>query len=326
MKLIYSLALSVVLTFSATLAAKEIKPLYRLSSSTKMVTDLLIDGKTLYATTDGGIIDIFDIEKWEKTGAITLPDIKDFMGDLVPPKVFSIDKRGEKFVIVSKGESGFSNVHIYDGKELKQIIDAKREFFIKKGIFADDNRVLLGLLSSEIVLYDIVSNKVVYRRGIKERRSGGSAFSDMVLSEDMRTLATADESGEINLFNVEDFKHIKLLSGQNLDNIYKIDYKNGVIITAGQDRRCAVYKPDGSAYYISGEFLIYGAALSPSGKIGVFASTIESDLQVFNTQTKNKMALLKGHKATLTDFAFLNETQFFSAADEKDILFWDIAP
>ena len=326
MKLIRSLALSAVLTFGATLAAKEIEPLFRLSSSTKMVTDLLIDGKTLYATTDGGIVDIFDIEKKEKTGAITLPGVKDFMGDLVAPKVFSIDKRGEKLVIVSKGESGYSNVHLHDGKELEQIIDAKYEFFIKKGLFVDDDHVLLGLLSSEIILYEISTAKVIYRRAIKERRSGGSAFSDMALSEDVQTLATADESGEVNLFNVADFKHIKLYSGQNLDNIYKIDYKNGVIITAGQDRRCAIYKPDGSAYYMSGEFLIYGAALSPSGNIGVFASTIDNELQVFDTQTKNKTALLKGHKATLTDFAFLNETQFFSAADEKDILFWDIAP
>ncbi len=146
----------------------------------------------------------------------------------------------------------------------------------------------------------------------------------MVLSEDRKTVVTADESGDINLFNVADFKHLKLYNGQNLDNVYKVDYKKGVVITAGQDRRCAIYKSDTQAYYVHGKFLIYAAALSPSAKVGVFASTMDNELQLFNVRTKSKMGLLKGHNATLTDFAFLNETQFFSSAEEKSILFWDI--
>jgi len=305
------------------LQAKEIKPLYKLTAS-GMVVDLLADNGKLYASTDAGTVDIFDIASRKTIDRITLPGTKDFLGDIEPPKIYSIDKSGDKLLMVSQGEHGFRDVYIYDGKELKRIIDSTKEFFIKKGLFVDDNRILLGQLSSVIILYDISKGKIIYQHAIKERRSGGSAFSDMVLSEDKKTLVTADESGEIHFFNVEDFKHIKVLEGQNLDNIYKIDFKRGIVITAGQDRRCAIYKPNGSAYYLPGEFLIYAAGLSPSGKIGVFASTINNELQVFDTGSKSKIALLKGHNATLTDFAFIGEREFFSSADERDILFWKI--
>jgi len=151
-----------------------------------------------------------------------------------------------------------------------------------------------------------------------------SHFDDLALNEDKSKVATADESGEIFILNVADGKKVQTLSGQNVDNVYKIDFKQGVVITAGQDRRCAVYRPDSPAYYLRGSFLIYAAGLSPSGKIGLYAANMENEVQVFNTRTKSKLSILKGHNATLTCFAFLNEKELFSAAEESDILFWKL--
>ncbi len=313
--------LFVLLTFVPFIEAKDIKPLYGLEAS-GMVTDILIDDGKLYASTFSGVVDIFDIKTKKLVDSISLPTITNFMGDVAPPKIYSVDRYNGKTVMVSEGKSGYRNIFIYDGKTLKQISDS--QFFMKEGVFVDEDHVLLGLLSSEIILFKISTKEVIYRKSIKESNSGGSAFSDMVLSEDRKTVVTADESGEVHLFNVADFKHLKLYEGQNLDNVYKVDYKKGIIITAGQDRRCAIYKPNGTAYYVHGKFLIYAAALSPSAKTGVFASTMDNELQLFNVATKSKRGLLKGHNATLTDFAFLNETQFFSSAEEKTILFWDI--
>lgn len=299
------------------------KPQYSIETS-DMVTDLFLEGSTLYAATGVGVVDVIDTINRKRVETITLPSVKDFLGDLIPPKIYSIDKVGSKIVLVSQGKSGYRDVYIKEGEKLRRIIDSSKEFFIKKGLFVDENRIILGLLSSEIILYDIQKETVIYRHAIKERNSGGSALGDMVLSEDKKILVTADESGEVNYFKVENFDHIKVNKGQNLDNIYKIDYKKGTVITAGQDRRCAIYKDHGSPYYVSGEFLIYAAGLSPSGKIGVFASTIENALQVFDIKTKRKLALLEGHNATLTDFAFVNETSFYSSADENRILFWNL--
>ena len=121
--------------------ASSIKPQYELEAS-KMVTDLFIEGDTLYAATSGGIVDIFSISKKEHIGKIELPSVKDFLGDLMPPKIYSIDKIGSKIVLVSQGRSGFRDVYIKDGDTLTRIIDSSDEFFLKKGLFIDENRII----------------------------------------------------------------------------------------------------------------------------------------------------------------------------------------
>ncbi len=289
-----------------------------------LVTDLLLVDHILYAGTDRGIIDRFDIQTQEHNATITLPAVADFLGDLTPPKIYSIDAFEDALLIVAQGKSGYRDVYMYQNGTLERLIDDTAELIIKKGLFVDAQRIVLGLLSSEVVLFDLNKRSILYRKAIKVRPSGGSALGDIVLNEARTTLVTADESGEVNLFNITDFAHKKLYLGQNLDNIYKIDYKNHTIITAGQDRRCAIYPEVGTAYYVSGSFLIYAAALSPSAARGVFANSIDNDLLLFDTQTKATLATLKGHNATLSDIVFVDEEHLFSAAEEKTILFWNL--
>ncbi|WP_345987770.1 hypothetical protein WCX18_11000 [Sulfurimonas sp. HSL1-2] len=308
---------------AALLIGREIGPAAALTAD-GLVTDILVENGELYAATYGGKVDVFDIAGRKKQAVITIPNIIDFMGDEIPAKIYSIDKLGDVLMLVSEGKAGYRNVYLYQNEKLKKVIDSSDALPIKRGVLVDEDHMLLGLLSSEIILYRISTEEVVYRRMIKDEESGGSAFGDMTLSEDRKTVVTADESGDVNVFRVSDFSHMKLLRGQNVDNIYKVDYRQGVIITAGQDRRCAVYKPDGTAYYMEGDFLIYAAALTPSANRGIFAATVENDVALFDIAGRTKLAELKGHTATLTDFAFVDEDHFFSSAEETRILYWDI--
>lgn len=300
------------------LQAKEIKPLDRLHAS-GMVYDMVIDNGKLYAATDAGKVDIFDTVTKQIVNKIELPGVKDFMGDLIETKVYSVDVLSGRVMMVTAGEAGYRNVYLHDGQAFKKIIDSQMKLTIKEGRFIDEDTILLGLMSNELILYKISASKQIYKVQMSP-----SHFDDLALNEDKSKVATADESGEIFILNVDDGKKVQTLSGQNVDNVYKIDFKQGVVITAGQDRRCAVYRPDSPAYYLRGSFLIYAAGLSPSGKIGLYAANMENEVQVFNTRTKSKLFVLKGHNATLTCFAFLNETELFSAAEESDILFWKL--
>ncbi len=290
-----------------------------------LVTDLLVDNGKLYAATYAGTVDIFDIASKKRIGQIALPHIKDFMGDDIPAKIYSIDKFGDRIMMVSEGKSGYRNVFLYEHGKLSQIIDAHDYLPIKKGLLLDHDHLLFGLLSSEIILYDIAKKTKLYRKTIDNDISGGSAFDDMVLDETRTTLATSDESGDVNIFDARTFRHEKLLSGQNVDNVYKIDYKQGTVITAGKDRRCAVYPAKGRPYYIKSSFIVFAAALSPSARHGFFSADADNDIEMFDTQSREKLAMLKGHNATISDFAFVDETHLFSSAEEKRILYWDLS-
>ena len=105
-------------------------------------------------------------------------------------------------------------------------------------------------------------------------------------------IVVADESGELQIYNTKSSKHIKTLSGQNLDNVFAVDYKNEIIATAGQDRRVVVYNMNyNSAYYKTSNFLIYSVGLSPSGKFVAYASDENNNVTVFKKNTKSKNAI-----------------------------------
>lgn len=298
------------------LHADVIRPSDRLQAS-GMVYDLLVDDGMLYAATDAGQVDVFDVVTKQKVKTIDIPDIKDFMGDAVAPKIYSVDVMDGSVLMVSTGKSGYRNVYVHDGKSLRKIIGLEQKLTVKEARYIDKETILLGLMSNELVLYKTESGSQVYKVQMSP-----SHFDDLALDEAKTKVATADESGDVYIVDVATGAPIKRLHGQNVDNIYKIDYKNGVIITAGQDRRCAVYREGRSGYHLQGSFLIYAAGLSPSGRIGLFSADIENDIQVFDTKTKRKIAMLQGHDATLTAFAFLDETTLFSSAEEDEILFW----
>ena len=133
----------------------------------------------------------------------------------------------------------------------------------------------------------------------------------------------ADESGNIPLIDIKSGKVLKMFEGENLDNIFQVDYKNGLIIGAGQDRKCSIYKEDGSAKYSQkANFLIYSAGLSPDGTIAGFAINEENEISVFNTQTKSETHRLKGHSTTLTNIIFVNNDELYSSSEDENILYW----
>ena len=124
---------------------------------------------------------------------------------------------------------------------------------------------------------------------------------------------------------MKDAKIVKQFKGQNVDNVFQLDYKNGIIITAGQDRRTAIYSRDGSvAYYKEGSFLIYSAGLSPSGKVGAYAADEHNNVTLFDTQSKANISKLGSHKATLTNILFIDEKELFTASDDNHINYWKL--
>ena len=117
---------------------------------------------------------------------------------------------------------------------------------------------------------------------------------------------------------------------ENLKNCDVCDYHmhdelGRIIITAGQDRRCAIYTSDKkNSYYKEASFLIYSAALSPSAKLAAYASDEENNVTVFNTNTKENLYTLTQNKSTLTNILFLNENELFVASDDKEINYYKI--
>ena len=284
------------------------------------VVDIIISDEKLYAATDAGSVDIFDIKTTKLIEKITVEKITDFMGDEIDSKIYSVDKLGKKILILSQAQKGARRVHINQDGKSELVVPYTDRLFIAKAKFINENTILLGLLSNEIISFDIKEKKTNYRIQISQ-----SKFSNFVLNEDKTEVVIADESGDLKIHNTKDGSFIKELSGQNLDNVFQVDYKNGVIATAGQDRRAVIYlTKSNSTYYKSANFLIYSVGLSKNGELAGYASDENNNVTVFNTKTQKVLGKYGGNKMTLTHILFLNENEFLSSSDDKTINLYKI--
>jgi len=298
------------------ICAKDIKPTFILKSS-GFVNDFVLDGTFLYVANDEGSVEVFDLNEKKLINEIFIKPTPDVEGKPVTSKVLSVDRLGGKTLIVSTTTNGYRNVWIHDGNKLKNIKNPKDKLAIKKARFVDDETYIFGTLGYDIVKYDINDNALAYRVHVEQ-----SAFSDMVLNEDKNLSITASESGQVTVSDIKSGKILKRYNTLNVDNIYKVAYKNDIIITAGQDRRVGVYPKNAKPYYIRSNFMVYAVGLSPSGKTGVYSSDMDSNLQLFDVKTGKKTDRLIGHSAIPSTIKFFDEAGVFSAGYENKIYYW----
>lgn len=298
--------------------AKDINPTFILETKGG-VTELLLNDNKLYASTTASSIDIFDLNSNTKIDSITIPKIKDFMGDIIDSKIYSVDLLENRVLFVSQGEKGGRSIFIYENNQLNEIISHKKRMFISKAKFIDNDKIIFALLSNEIYLYDIKTKKQ------KIIQVSHSKFSNFVLTEDKNNIIVADESGDLKMYDTRSLKLIKKFEHQNLDNVFQVDTKNGIIATAGQDRRSAIYIINKKvASYKEASFIIYSVGLSPSGKLAGIAVNEENDVLIFDTNYKEEKYLLKQNNAILTNILFINENEVFVASDDNKINYYKI--
>jgi WD40 repeat protein len=140
-----------------------------------------------------------------------------------------------------------------------------------------------------------------------------------------QNIVIADESGILTMIDSKNFEIIKTFRNQNLDNVFQVDIKNNLILTAGQDRRAAIYSMnEKNNYYKEFSFLIYSVGLSPSGNLAGVASDEENNVTIFNTNTKENLYKLTENKSTLSNILFINENEIFISSDDKNINYYKL--
>ncbi len=310
----YLLLLSV---FASVLLSAELIPKRIIEASGNVQQIALVEGK-IVAGTSVGTVETYNLSDASKLSLVQFPKIKDFTGDEVAPKVFSVDRIENSLLAVVQASNGARELYKIDEGKPQVLIDSSANLFISKAKFVDKNRILVALLSNEFLLWDVKNKKEIYRI-----QPNPSHFSDFALNENKTMVASSCESGEITVFDALSGKIIKVLKGGNVDNVYKVDFKKEKILCAGQDRRGIIYDfGNGSYERYDGSFLLYAGALSPSLKFGAYAFNEQNDIVLFDLSTKSKVYTLKGQKSTLNTIVFASERELVSASDDQFIMIW----
>ncbi len=283
--------------------------------------DMVLQGDELLLGTDSGLLQVYDYKKKVFTQTISLPMVKDFVGDIIPPRVFSVDKMEGRFLLLSdSGKGGYVNLWIHENNITTQIIDASDKKAAIKARFINKDQILLGYLSNEAVLIDVKNKKEIFRVQLSE-----SKFSDFALNEAKTQAVYACESGVLNVIDTHTGEILHELKSVNVDNVYKVDFKQGIVSGAGQDRRGALYDVImGTGEYIEGSFLIYATGLSPSAKKVAFAMDEQNNISIYTRSSKSKIAELQGQKSTLNRILFKDEKVLFSSSDDNTVMMWQL--
>lgn len=315
------------LLFVININAKDLKPNYIYEASGG-VTDIVSDGSKIYVATDASSVDIFDLKTKELIQQIKVPKIKDFMGDIIDSKIYNVDVYNSKVLLTSQASNGFREVHMFRNGTLQTIITIEKKMFISKAKFVDDSTILFSLLGNEMYLYDLVKQKIIWRIDVRPVDADfNSTFADFALNENRTLAVVSDESGDLKIVDIKNAKIVKVLAGKNLDKVFKVDIKKEKIITAGQDGRCVVYDlKNSSDYFLKKKkwFLIYGAGLSPSGKLGAYSSDENNNVTVFNTDTKSIIFKLTSNLMTLSSILFINEIEIFITTDSNKFNYYKL--
>lgn len=282
------------------------------------VQSMVMHGKLLYAGTSEGTVDVFHLDSKKKLQTIQLPKIKDFTGEHINPKIYSVDFLDDALLIVSQGLNGFRDLYIFKNKKLEKIFSQNNKLLIQKASFVSKDHLLVGLLSNQIGLFDMKNRKQIYLVQLSQ-----SSFSHFMLSGDKKTFASTDESGVVRIVDTLTGKVVKQLPPKNLDKIYQLDYKNGVILTAGQDRKSVVYK-NNSAYSLDFDFLLYSCALNSKGDLGAVAYNEQNEVLVFDLATKTYLYNLVGQEATMTQILFVSENELLVSSDSQKVNYFKL--
>jgi len=292
------------------------------------VTDIVIDKNKIFVSTSASSVDIFDLNDTKPIKSIKVPKIKDFMGDIIDVKIYNIDVYKDKVLLTAQATKGFREIYIYSNGKLETVISVKEKMFISKAKFINEEKIVFSLLDNEMYLYDLKAKKIIWKIDVKPNDAVfNSTFSDFALNEDKTIAVVADESGDLKIVDIKQGKVIKLLADKNLDKVFKVDYKNNKIITAGQDGRCVIYDTKTNKDYFLREkkwFLIYGAGLSPSAELGAFSSDENNNVTIFNTNTKLKLFKLTQNPMTLSSILFISENDIFVTTDSNKFNYYDL--
>ncbi len=309
------------LLMAGAMAAQTHAPVQEVETKGAVKDMVLAAGDRLIVGTGQSLLQVYDYVQKRFVKEIRIPDIKDFMGDTIPAHVSSVDYMDGRYLLLSdSGKGGYSDLRIHENNVTKQILGAEDQKAVIKARFIDKDHVLLGYLSDEVSLLDLRTKKELYLKQLNE-----SKFSDFALNADRSLAAFSCESGEITVIETRTGKVVAHLSGQNVDNVFKVDIKKEYVVGGGKDRRASWYNwKSGKGGYFQASFMVYAAALSPSAERAAYAMDENDDISVYDLRLGSKIAVLKGQKSTINTIIFKNEQTVFAAGDGKRITIWKI--
>ena len=285
------------------------------------ISKLVFNKKFIVAGLENGTIIIKDFKTLKDLDKITLPKIHDFMDELIPMPIFSLDiaPNNNYILILAQGENSIKIIYLYDlkNKKLNKVYSTKENFIKAKYISKD--KILIGTLADEAILFNLKTKKEIYRKQI-----GNYVFSTFKLNENKNLAVFGDESGKANIIDINSGKKTKTIKGFNKGKTLSLDFKNFLVLNASEDRRVSIYNLKLNSFCIKKDvkFLPYAAGISPNLKYYAVQYDENNNIAIFDFNNK-LIKILKGHTMALNGLFFLKDYKILSFSP-AEVIIWNL--
>lgn len=286
------------------------------------ISSIQITSNNLYVSTINGSVEIYTLNKTPTLSKIIkLPKYQDLFENSYAPKIFNTSSNQDNdILIVSANNNGTRNLNLFQNN---QIILLLENLNIAKALWLNSHQILIGLLSHEILLFDITSKKIIYQTQISQ-----SSFSDMILNASKTILFTTGESGIIYAINPSNGAILNTFDTINKDKVFQIVTANNTLVSGGQDRQVGIYNFTENALLsqsknIKAKFLVYAVGISHDGRYIAYLKNENGEIGIIDTKTGQEKLILKNINAIANTILFYKDFVIV-ACDNNIIYFFNI--
>jgi len=300
------------------LFAKELTPYKSIKVGDAMSDFVRADGKLIVATKESSLA-IYDLASAALVEKITIAKQTSILGDEIGIIIASVDSFDGRIIFSTRHVDSWGDIYLYEQKKLTKLLDASQKIAPKEIKFANTNQIIINTMENELILFDIPKREFLYKTPLNE-----ASFSDFVLSEDKKTLFTANEVPIVFKVEVQSGKILESYEEANKRDIFTIDYKSGILATGGKDKRLVLYKSPKSFTMTNADFFISSVALSPDATQVAFSKNEDDDIAVVETEKLKELYLLKKHTTKIVKIDFISNSELLTADEGGTLYFWKL--
>jgi len=306
-----------IMFFAFILEAGKIEPVGSVKINAA-VLDMVIRQDRLYVATDKSSVVIYSLDGLKELSVIKVRQIHDFVGELIDADIYSVDVLDNKILLLAQAEDGYSELFVKKGEKIEKVLDKSAQLYAKAAKFVDSDKVIMALMSDEIVLYDINAKKTIYRKS-----AGEYFFSAMAISPSRSEIAVGDEGGEVVVLDTATGDVIRRFVNVNKDKILSLDINEDFVAAGSRDKKVVLYDIDMQTHKEKrGDFFVYVVGISPKSGYLLFGDNERFDLKIVDSITFDTKYILVGHKNIVNKAVFIDENRLITGSESGEIKIW----
>ena len=190
------------------------------------ISDFFSTDKRFVVSTLNGKVITFDAKTRKKVSTFIFHKIANHFGEESFPEVFHVEPISDSIITLTRSQKGKNDIYIIHNQQKYLVLEGEKlsSLIVDIKVIGYD-KVLIGLLSNEVILYNFKLKRRVFSVQVSPY-----IFSAFAVSTDGILFYVADESGKITKLATKDGRKLNIYKGLHKDNVLSLAAGNNIVV------------------------------------------------------------------------------------------------